>query len=270
MHTVTKRQFEVNRYRANAYCPCGKSNRKGRFATEKGFSGQPIGHCFTCSKDYWSENDVVEPYKKEVEVLPLCSCETKQLRDSFDTNLESSFSKFLIKTFGEEKAIEIVEKYWLGNINGDVVFWQLDMNKNIRTGKVMAYGEDGKRKDKFYWLHKKDCTLNQCFFGEHLIYESDLPIAIVESEKTACIMSVCNPSYMWLACGSVSNLQSWKCVTIDKYDVTLYPDQNQYDKWKAIAEEHKFQISKDCEIWYEQGLINAKDDIADYYLNLLK
>ena len=72
MHTVTKRQFEVNRYRANAYCPCGKSNRKGRFATEKGFSGQPIGHCFTCSKDYWSENDVVEPYKKEVEVLPLC------------------------------------------------------------------------------------------------------------------------------------------------------------------------------------------------------
>ena len=50
MKTSIKRQF-VNRYRANAYCPCGRSNRKGRFATEKGFSGQPIGYCFTCGKN---------------------------------------------------------------------------------------------------------------------------------------------------------------------------------------------------------------------------
>ena len=267
MHTVTKRQFEVNRYRANAYCPCGRSNRKGRFATEKGFSGQPIGYCFTCGKNFWSDNNtIVKPYQQQVEVLPICFCETKELKDSFDTNLESSFSQFLLKTFGEDKAIDIVEKYFLGNLNGDVVFWQLDRDKTIRSGKVMAYGEDGKRKQKFSWIRQKNCELKQCYFGEHLIDESDLPIAIVESEKTACIMSICNPSYIWLACGSASNLQSWKCRTIEKFDVTLFPDQNQYDNWKVIAEEHKFQISKDCEIWYEKGFIEAKDDIADYYL----
>ena len=25
-------------------------------------------------------------------------------------------------------------------------------------------------------------------------------------------------------------------------------------------------LARDCEIWYEKGLIEAKDDIADYYL----
>ena len=64
-------------------------------------------------------------------------------------------------------------------------------------------------------------------------------------------MSICKLSFIWFACGSVGNLQSWKCIRINKYDVTLYPDHNQYDKWKVIAEDLKFQISKDCEICYE-------------------
>ena len=29
-----------------------------------------------------------------------------------------------------------------------------------------------------------------------------------------------------------------------------------------------FEISKDCELWHEQGLISKGDDIADYYFNL--
>ena len=33
----TRRKFVSNRYKANATCPCGKDNKNGRFATEKGF-----------------------------------------------------------------------------------------------------------------------------------------------------------------------------------------------------------------------------------------
>ena len=33
---TTVRKFEQNRYSANKYCPCGKSNNDGKFATEKG------------------------------------------------------------------------------------------------------------------------------------------------------------------------------------------------------------------------------------------
>jgi hypothetical protein len=53
--------------------------------------------------------------------------------------------------------------------------------------------------------------------------------------------------------------------------VTLFPDHNQYDtnsNWKAIADKWGFEISRDCEIWHEQGLISKGDDIADYYFYL--
>ena len=52
--------------------------------------------------------------------------------------------------------------------------------------------------------------------------------------------------------------------------MTLFPDHNQYDtnsNWKTIADKWGFEISKDCELWYEQGLISKGDDIADYYFN---
>ena len=36
------REFEINRYKANAFCPCNKSNKSGKFATEKGFVGKAV------------------------------------------------------------------------------------------------------------------------------------------------------------------------------------------------------------------------------------
>jgi len=53
----------------------------------------------------------------------------------------------------------------------------------------------------------------------------------------------------------------------------LFPDHNQYDKnsnWKATGDKCGFKVSRGCELWHEAGLIAAKDDIADYYLNGLK
>ena len=55
--------------------------------------------------------------------------------------------------------------------------------------------------------------------------------------------------------------------------LTLFPDHNQYDKnsnWKATGDKYCLEVSKDCELWYQAGLIASKYDIADYYLNDLK
>ena len=52
-------------------------------------------------------------------------------------------------------------------------------------------------------------------------------------------MNIFNPAFLWLACGSASHLQDYKCSYILKYKVTLFPDHNQYDNnsnWKAIAD----------------------------------
>lgn len=81
-------------------------------------------------------------------------------------------------------------------------------------------------------------------------------------------MSYFNPSYTWLASGGKSLLNHSKCHYIAKFDMTLFPDHEAYNKWKDIADECGFKISKDCELWYDEGLIKKGEDIADYYINL--
>ena len=281
---TTVRKFERNRYKANNTCPCGKNNRDGKFATELGFADQPIGYCNGCAKNFWSNSDtIVKPYEIKPEDIPVfCTPDMQDMTSHFDAELVSGFAQFLVETFGESKATEIVEMYYLGvldsahgaDLNSDVIFWQIDTDKNLRAGKIIAYNDVGKRQGVPRWWHRikgGTCQLNQCFFGEHLIPYINKPIAIVESEKTACAMTIFDPSFLWLACGSASNLQDSKCSYISKYKVTLFPDHNQYDtnsNWKAIADKWGFEISRDCEIWHEQGLISKGDDIADYYFNL--
>ena len=125
----------------------------------------------------------------------LLKIDQKHLHDHFDTELVSGFTQFLIKTLGKDKAVKIIEMYYLGFYESDVIFWQIDTDKNLRAGKLMAYNEVGKRQGIPRWWHRikgGTCQLNQCFFGEHLIPYINKSIAIVESEKTACVMTIIN------------------------------------------------------------------------------
>src|SRR5699024_8538126 len=107
-------------------------------------------------------------------------------------------------------------KHW----NGATVFWQIDKNLDIRSGKVMLYDKDGHRAKRndgngyITWVHSllyDDYNLKQCLFGEHLLIDSEKPVALVESEKTAIIASVHYPDYTWLAVGSKHNIKPEVC-----------------------------------------------------------
>ena len=81
-------------------------------------------------------------------------------------------------------------------------------------------------------------------------------------------MSVSNPAFIWIACGAAMHLQDIKCHSIAEYEVVLIPDHNQYDNWRHKAVRYDFDISRDCEVWCDKGLILKGGDIADYNLNL--
>jgi hypothetical protein len=287
---ITHRVFGKYRYTDNRTCPCGLDNRKGKFATEKGYAGQPVGHCHSCAKDFWADSDFkIEQRVADVKPVEFCRPQTQDLEGSFDYDLSSGFAQFLIETFGIEKATEAVEKYYLGVYDStdgvdhkhpSTIFWQIDQESELRCGKIITYKDDGHR-DKAInpnWWHsinKRDCQVHQCFFGEHLIPDYDLPIAVVEAAKTAIIMSIVNPSFIWISSEGATNLTDNKCHSIYAYDVTLFPDAGWYDGaqsnrkyWKPIAEKFEFEISRECELWEEQGLINDGDDIADYFLRM--
>jgi len=63
-------------------------------------------------------------------------------------------------------------------------------------------------------------------FGLHQIkaYPNDNPVCIVESEKTAILMTAILPGYTWLASGGLHNQHSEKCMVLKKHENLLYQD----------------------------------------------
>jgi hypothetical protein len=190
------------------------------------------------------------------------------------------FIGFLIKQFGVELTSKLTGRYFIGTSeywHGATVFWQIDGSGKIRTGKIMLYDPNsGKRiKQPFShinWVHKtekiSDFVLKQCLFGEHLLIDKSKPVAIVESEKTAIIASAYLPQFIWLAVGSLSNLNVELCRILRGRKIILFPDLNGFEKWtnkaKELSDIAEFVVSdllerKASEYEREQGL-----DIADY------
>jgi hypothetical protein len=185
---------------------------------------------------------------------------------------KNNFVHFLSRLFNGDTARYLAFKYKIGTSRhwpGATIFWQVDRDENVRTGKVMLYDKTNCRRVKepfnhITWVHsllspksearslksevdspKSDLTqdsglktydLKQCFFGEHLLdFEPGKTVAIVESEKTAVIASIYHPAYLWLAAGSADGLSLEKCRALEGREVILFPDVNNYAKWHDKA-----------------------------------
>jgi len=173
----------------------------------------------------------------------------------------NNFVYFLSRMFGRQKALSLAKKYNIGTAKhwpGANIFWQVDVQGNVRTGKIMLYNtQNCKRVKEPYnhiaWAHRlagssrlatvqtanpqaKNFDLKQCLYGEHLLaLDPWKPVAIAESEKTAIIASEYKPQYIWLAAGSLDGLTADKCRILKNRTVTLYPDVNGYAKWQKKA-----------------------------------
>jgi hypothetical protein len=162
--------------------------------------------------------------------------------------------------------------YWYGSI----IFWQIDTKNVIRGGKVMQYNcATGKRvKEPFNhisWMHKQlnlnNFVLQQCLFGLHninSIVKGDT-ICIVESEKTAIIMSIVKPNFLWLATGSKTGFKEKMLQPVKEFKVIAYPDKTEYEKWNEtslILNKQGYQIK--CSNLLEN--IKAEDggDLVDF------
>jgi hypothetical protein len=178
----------------------------------------------------------------------------KQSLKQYEVN---NFISWCTGLFGEQAVSEMIARYFVGTSkywDGATVFWQIDSKGEIRTGKIMLYNSaTGKRvKQPFshiQWAHavlgQNKFELKQCLFGEHLLsLDPYKTVAIVESEKTAIIGSVCYPNYLWLACGSLQGLNAEKCKVLRDRTVWLYPDANGYDAWCEKARELRKQMPK--------------------------
>lgn len=195
------------------------------------------------------------------------------LEDTLKQYEHNYFMHILSSLFGEEQAQQLARKYYIGTAGkwyGGNIFWQVDIENRVRTGKIMLYDPEtcGRVKepiDRITWVHSllmqnAECQMRnekneetsatgnpasrfkikQCLFGEHLLRgvpEKSRIVAIAESEKTAIIASIYQPDYIWLAAGSLDGLTVDKCKVLKDRRVILYPDVNGYNKWRNKANE---------------------------------
>lgn len=191
-------------------------------------------------------------------------------------------SEYLKTTFSEDEVFKATQNYLITGTNicwfYSTVFWQIDDKEIIHAGKIMQYDRfTGKRVKEPYnhinWLHKAvnepDFSLNQCLFGLHRINQDyKKTIAIVESEKTAIVMSILLPHYIWLATGSKGNFKFEMLKPIKKRNIVSFPDKGEYNNWlnKSIelnAVGFKISVSE----LLEQTEFENGYDLADYYLD---
>lgn len=189
---------------------------------------------------------------------------------------DNHFVRFLNTRYPQPVVDAVVQRYCIGTHHywdGGTVFWQIDAQGVVRTGKVMLYNPaTGKRfrqpHSHIHWMHSivggEGFRLQQCLFGAHLLPGNTLPIAIAESEKTAILGSIHMPQYLWLAAGSLSNLTTEKCKHIGNRPITLFPDAGAIARWAAIAATLP-HCTVDTRI---EQLMNGCDgcDMADYWL----
>ncbi len=193
-----------------------------------------------------------------------------------------NLSKFLKSKFSEDEVFEATNKYFITGTNqfwsNATVFWQIDDKEQMHAGKIMLYDSvTGKRIKEPYnhinWMHKAikeiDFNLFQCLFGLHQTNEDyQKTIAIVESEKTAIVMSIFIPDYIWMATGSKQNLKFELLKPIKKRNIVLFPDKGEFKDWKNKATGlnglgFKIAVSE----LIEQTNFSNGFDLADYYFN---
>jgi hypothetical protein len=316
MHRFTLEPYKsggANRYT----CPsCGKRRQFTRYIdVGKGqYLGDHVGRCnresscgyhyspsdfFRDNPNYRVDDTIAKPFptRRETNILnsrPIRfdTIPIEVLKKSLSNTRENAFNYFLTRTFGTQQAAEAQRRYLVGTWkDGRTVFWQVDRAGKIRTGKLMAYNRNtGKRLKNISpsWVHadrtssgfnpEKPFMLLQCFFGEHLVGKTDSPVAVVESEKTAIIMSTLYPRHIWLATGGCKNLKvdRLKLFYGAKRQIALFPDSSQFKAWSAIADEARRRMGLNIKIsdLLERRLsaeqIAEDIDLADVVISALK
>lgn len=300
---MQKYRFHLEKYngtKTRHNCPnCEKRNVFTRYLNIESneYVNEKVGMCsrmIKCGyhytpKSYFTDNDIKIDKSNYPQFIPMLKPKPKTTYIDAEVMINSlknesnNFIDYLTNHWNTEIAQSLAKKYHIGNSkhwNGATIFWQVDINKKIRSGKIMLYNPtNGKRIKEPYnhinWIHKvmkiENFNLEQCYFGEHILNtESNKPVAIVESEKTAIIASVYLPEFIWLACGSANNLNEAKTRCLKGRSVVLFPDLGCYDLWNdKIPSLTKLATFTTSTLLRDKASSEEKNkglDIADYLI----
>lgn len=126
-----------------------------------------------------------------------------------------------------EQMHRAAERYYLGKTkSGQPIYWLIDemldpLDAHIAPDSWISSLLKRREPSLEYW------RFQHCLFGLHLLTSSHLPltfpIAIVESEASAVILSELFPECLWMAYVSISHLNIEHFAPLQGHNVTIYP-----------------------------------------------
>jgi len=317
---MSEYRFHLQKYRpgSKTICPgCGRKACFTRYVDGEGLVPFPdnVGKCDhinSCGyhytpKEYFNDNPTVKEnligqvgngnitstvtkptakplFKPRPQISFFLYAWVEQSMQRFDIN---PLYRHLVTVAGKEKTDRLFKLYKVGTSkmwNGATVFWQIDVKRNVRAGKIMGYdAKTGHRiKQPFNqisWVHSvrkmPDFHMKQCLFGEHLLADassSARTVGIVESEKTALVAALFIPDLIWLATGGMhGSFNSEAMQVLRGRDVVLFPDLKATDEWRRKVQMlQSICKSATCSNLLEKmatdGQREAGLDIADFLL----
>ena len=246
---MQEHRYSLEKYTTPAsrhVCPSCKTKHKFSRYVDNATGEQLAEHVGKCERldscnfhftpaQYFAENPNDKPQDFETWTppapappKPILTIDEKIVLSTLAGYGKNQFVIFLVKTFGQKVAQDLIDKYLIGSTkDGEAIFYQKDFEGEFRTGNILAYelksnpknfhGEDVKRvkRDFYKWVHtelkisKEKYHLSQVLFGLHLLSENlTATIAVVESEKSAIIGSVYLPQFIWVATSGMGGLNN--------------------------------------------------------------
>ena len=187
----------------------------------------------------------------------------------------SNFGLWLSRLAPSAEALErVVRTFQLSaSVRGAIVFWYIDETGRRCQGKMMWYGLDGHRRGGAstvsYDLSKRglmmaDANMQHCLYGVHQIADRTIDtVYVVESEKTAIIMTMLHPEHIWMATGGCSMLNREVVGPLLDRRVMLIPDSGMYGKWSEQVRKSGLRF---CHVSDMMEQYEANTDIADIVL----
>jgi hypothetical protein len=253
---MTQYKYQLDKSSKKFNCPqCGKKRFVKYVENETGhYADSKYGRCDrqdSCGYKLYPNNNSIVNYNYVPPKPKKPTYIDKEILQKTLTKYDiNPLVTYLYSHYTKNEVNATIDKYQVGTsnrFNYSTVFWQMDNTGNIRSGKIMAYDiTTGKRVKKedgsplISWAHTAlnipEFNLNQCLFGLHLLSESIKQVAIVESEKTAVIMSIEFPQYTWMATASLNGFKYDLLEPLKNKEIIAFPDKGGYERWRSTAD----------------------------------
>jgi hypothetical protein len=242
---------ESHRFKVAPSCPCGKSNKDGKFSPIilDGIVAPTLGYCHSCGQNFFP-NSLHLAGRSEVLFTPAPKPEIKYVTAALVRQTLKGYKKNNFALWLEHRyptiAPYLLDYFSIGTTKaGGTIFWYQDANGNFRKPKRIYYKPDGHRVKASDDEHKSKPSpiiftnregYEYCLYGEFQLacYPDTAKVVMVESEKSAIIGHAHYPDFIWIATGGAASLKQERAAILKGRKVMIIPDMHQTGRTGAL------------------------------------